>query len=208
MIALWKVRLQGLGRFDEVLSAAALLLMTLIPLIEIVLRPMLGRGIENASVLVQHLGLVLAMFGAVAAERHGHLSSMGSSLGSLGTQRFKTGVQLFSKGSAALICGLLAMASWRFVDSEIGVSHSLAYGWPVWWVQATMPLGFLLLGAKLGLRCADSVGLKVMFALGLPTVGFMWANALDGSALLLWRCRSATAVWMRYDASCGSVDAV
>jgi tripartite ATP-independent transporter DctM subunit len=78
------------------------------------------------------------------------------------------------------------MASWRFVDSEIGVSHSLAYGWPVWWVQATMPLGFLLLGAKLGLRCADSVGLKVMFGLGLPTVGFMWANALDGSALLLW----------------------
>ena len=65
-------------RLDEGVASAALALMALIPLIEIALRPLLGAGVENASVLVQHLGLVLAMFGAVAAERHGHLSSLGS----------------------------------------------------------------------------------------------------------------------------------
>ena len=50
--------------FDEAIASVALALMTLIPLLEIALRPLHGRGIENAAVLVQHLGLALAMFGA------------------------------------------------------------------------------------------------------------------------------------------------
>ena len=80
-------RLRVWARMDEPLAAAALALMTLIPLIEMALRPLHGRGIENAPVLVQHLGLVLAMFGAVAAERHGHLSTLGSSVGLWGGDR-------------------------------------------------------------------------------------------------------------------------
>jgi len=112
-------RLRSLWRFDEVLSSTALLLMTLIPLLEILLRPLMGKGIDNAPVLVQHLGLVLAMFGAVAAERNGHLTSLGSSLDNVENPRFHAAVQIFAKGSAALICGILAFASWRFVASEM-----------------------------------------------------------------------------------------
>ena len=109
--------LRSLLRADEVLASSALVLMTLIPLVEIALRPLLGRGIESAPVLVQHLGLVLAMFGAVAAERHGHLTTLGSGIGSIGGARLDVALQAFAKGSAALICGLLAQASWRFVAS-------------------------------------------------------------------------------------------
>jgi hypothetical protein len=46
---------------DNALASLALALMVLIPAIEVALRPTLGRGIDNAPVLVQHLGLVLAM---------------------------------------------------------------------------------------------------------------------------------------------------
>ena len=140
-----RVRLQAWARGDEPLASAALALMTLIPLIEMALRPLHGRGIENAPVLVQHLGLVLAMFGAVAAERHGHLSTLGSGLGRRGSARFQSAVQAFAQGSAAVICGLLAFASWRFVASEMQAAQVLAYGVPVWWVQASMPAGFALL---------------------------------------------------------------
>lgn len=179
-------RLRSLWRFDEVLSSTALLLMTLIPLLEILLRPLMGKGIDNAPVLVQHLGLVLAMFGAVAAERHGHLTSLGSGLGSMGNARFQAAVHAFAKGSAAIICGILALASWRFVASEMEASHILAYGIPVWWVQATMPLGFLLLGAKLGARSFFPTWLKVMWGTLLPACGFLLAGEFDGSAGLLW----------------------
>lgn len=179
-------RLRGLERFDEVLAAAALALMTLIPLVEIALRPLLGRGIENAPVLVQHLGLILAMMGAVAAERHGHLTSLGSGLSGWGGQGFQRAIQRFGHGSAAVICGLLVLASWRFVQSEIDSPQSLAYGMPAWWVQAWMPIGFALLGLKLGARCATSGGLRLISGLVLTGAGFWLARTFDGEAVALW----------------------
>lgn len=175
-----------LARFDEGLASVALALMVLLPLAEIALRPLMGRGIENASVLVQHLGLLLAMFGAVAAERHGHLSTLGSSLGQLGSERSRAWVQAFAKGSAALLCGMLALASWRFVASEIEGAQTLAYGLPVWWVQAGMPLGFALLGFKLGLRCASGLPARLALGLTLPLSGWLLAAAGDGQGGLLW----------------------
>lgn len=178
-------RLAALGRFDEVLASAALVLMTLIPLVEILLRPVLGRGVENAPVLVQHLGLVLAMFGAVAAERHGHLTTLGSGLAGLGGERLQATVRLFAQGGAALICGLLALASWRFVASEIEVAHELAYGLRLWWVEAVMPVGFVLLGLKLGSRCFAS-RLRWASAVGLPALGYALAWQFDGASLMLW----------------------
>ena len=66
---------------DEAIASTALALMTLIPLIEIALRPLHGKGIANAPLLVQHLGLALAMSGAVLAERGGHLTTLGNGFG-------------------------------------------------------------------------------------------------------------------------------
>lgn len=167
-------------RWDEALASTALALMTLIPLVEIALRPMLGRGIENAPVLVQHLGLVLAMFGAVAAERHGHLSTLGSRYARSGSPLTRAAVQACAKGSAALLCGMLALASWRFVASEIDAPHRLAYGVPTWWVQAALPLGFGLLGVKLGSRCFAAPAASALCAAGLPLSGWLIAAAFDG----------------------------
>lgn len=180
------VRLHPLWRFDEVMASAALLLMVLIPLIEIATRPLMGRGVENAPVLVQHLGLVLAMFGAIAAERYGHLITLGSGLANVGSARFQAGVHGFANASAALICGLLALASWRLVASELEAAQELAYGLPIWWVQAAMPLGFALLGAKLGARCASTGWLRLCWALVLPLAGVMLASSLEDRSLPLW----------------------
>jgi tripartite ATP-independent transporter DctM subunit len=179
-------RLGVWGRFDEALASGALLLMTLIPLIEVASRPLMGHGVHNASVLVQHLGLVLAMFGAVAAERHGHLTTLGSGLGTFGGPGMRVAEQCFAKGSSALICGLLAQASWRFVSSEWEGGRELAYGIPVWWVQATMPIGFVLLGMRLGARCSGPWWSRAVCAIALPLVGFWAAHLFDGSSVPLW----------------------
>lgn len=178
--------LRRLGRFDERLSALALALMVVIPVVEIALRPALGAGIENAPVLVQHLGLVLAMFGAVAAERHGHLTTLGSSLGQVGGARTRAAVQAFASGSAAVISGLLALASWRFLSSEIPAAQPLAYGVPVWWVQASLPIGFAILGIRLGWRCFALPGVRVACAAVLPLAGWALGAAFDEVALPLW----------------------
>ncbi len=192
MSALWMNRLKSIGRLDELLSSLALLLMTLIPLVEIVSRPLLGRGVENAPVLVQHLGLVLAMLGAVAAERGGHLTTLGSGLVELASARLQPAVRDLAQGGAALICGLLVYASGRFVESEWAAGRDLAYGVPVWWVQACMPLGFALLGLKLGRRCGSAAWVKWAWGLALPAIGFALGQHFDGNGMTAW----PLAIWL------------
>ena len=171
-----------LGSFDEQIAALALGLMMLIPLIEIVMRPLMGSGISNAPVVVQHLGLVLAMFGALAAERHGHLTSFGSNDGSRGFTPAWRLAQLL----AALVCGMLAYASWQFVSTERDAAHTLAYGLPVWTLQACMPLCFLLLGFKLGLRSTTGFRLRHIGSAMVPCIGIAMAGRLEGTSFSAW----------------------
>jgi hypothetical protein len=85
--------------------------MVVIPAIEVALRPLLGRGIDNAPVLVQHLGLVMAMAGALAAERHGHLTTLGSTLPKVVGPVWQQRLHVYANGVSALLCGVLALAS-------------------------------------------------------------------------------------------------
>lgn len=166
-------------RIDEAIASLALGLMAVIPLVEISVRPFMGKGIENASLFVQHMGLVLAMWGAIAAERNGHLTSLG--------RLFEQGEQ-FAHIAAGVICGVLTWASWQFVLSEIASPKELAYDIPVWWLQITMPLGFALLGVKLAARGVNNQWRKLAFALLLPVMGVAFAAWMDGEVVLLWPC--------------------
>jgi len=166
-----------IGRIDEAIASLALVLMAVIPLVEILARPFMGKGIENAPLFVQHMGLVLAMWGAIAAERYGHLTSLG--------RLFDRGEQ-FVHIAASVICGVLTWASWQFVISEMASPKELAYDIPVWWLQATMPLGFAILGAKLAARGQENQCVKGAFALLWPIVGIAFAAWLDGEVILLW----------------------
>jgi tripartite ATP-independent transporter DctM subunit len=179
-------KLRGAGRLDEWLASCALVLMAVIPLVEILLRPVAGSGIENAPVVVQHLGLAMAMFGSVAALRHGHLSTFGSGFIPAHYPRTLAHSQVFAKLFGALVCGTLCIASWRLVDSERQVAHILAYGIPVWWIQASMPLGLLLLGSQLGAQGISGRWQKILGSLLPVAVGFMLGWQLDGTAVPIW----------------------
>jgi len=58
----------------------------------------------------------------------------------------------------------------------------------VWWLQATMPLGFAILGAKLASRGQDNQWVKTAFAFVWPLTGICLATWLDGEVMLLWPC--------------------
>jgi C4-dicarboxylate transporter, DctM subunit len=169
--------LRGLTQADTWLAGLALVLMALIPLVEILSRPMMGKGIDNAPVVVQHLGLLMAMAGAIAAERFGHLTSLG-----VVVPRFYAVGQL----GASAVCGVLAWASGQLVLSEMSAEQLLAYGIPVWWFEAAMPLGFACLALKLGARCSTQWHLKLAGAVVAPLLGAWLAYSFDGEALPLW----------------------
>lgn len=179
------MKLALLTRLDNGPAVLALFLMMVLPLVEMALRPMMGRGVDNAPVVVQHLGLVLAMFGAIAAERRGHLSSLGSNLDHLGGAATQAAMRSFTKGGSALVCGMLALAGWQLVDAERHGGQMLAYGVPTWWVQLSLPLGFAVLGLRLGASSAQSPAARIGAALLLPSAGAAAAAAWASHTLPL-----------------------
>jgi len=89
-------------------------------------------------------------------------------------------VRAFAKGGSALLCGMLALAGWQLVDAERQGGQMLAYGMPTWWVQLSLPMGFALLGMRLGASVSTQAALRTGTALLLPLVGWLaaasWAN--------------------------------
>ena len=182
----------GSERLAELLASGALALMLLLPLAEIVVRPLLGEGIQNQPLLVQHLGLILAMAGAVLAERGGHLTTLGPGLGALPQPWLQVFARWAGAGGAALLCGVLAQASWTFVASEMAGGRLLAYALPGWTIQLAMPLGFAVLGmrlaGRLGAPPGSPGGLRFPVPLIgpiLPLAGWLLAAQFDGTSLPL-----------------------
>ena len=186
--------------FDALIAGGALALMLLIPLLEIGLRPLFGWGIENAPVLVQHLGLVLAMFGALLAERGQHLGSLGAGFAASSNPWLRSIAQTFARTSAAVLCGLLAESSWTFVASEMEMPRDIAYGIAGWMVEIAMPIGFALLGFKLAGRLTERLSGRIVFGLLLPAAGFLFAHQFDGSTLPFW----PFAIWLTAILFCGA----
>ena len=162
---------------DSVVAGLALVGMALIPMIEMVLRPLHGQGIDNAPVIVQHLGLWVAMMGAVAAQRHGHLSSLG--LATHSRASVQMGLRVFSQAGGAVLSGMLCAASWTLVASEIDAAPTLAYGLPLWWVQVFLPLGFGILAIKMGWQSGPTPYWRGLAAIAGPLLGGWMAWTLD-----------------------------
>jgi tripartite ATP-independent transporter DctM subunit len=192
--------LRRMGEFDALLAGSALLVMLLVPLLEIVLRPLFGAGIDNAPVLVQHCGLLLAMFGALLAERGQHLSALGAGLTASANRLVRNGAQVFGKASAAVLCGMLAQASWTFVASEMEMPRDIAYGVAGWMFEIAMPVGFALLGLKLASRLTPNSLGRAVLALALPAAGYVFAGHFDGSTLPIW----PFALWLGLILFCGA----
>ena len=178
--------LRRLAAFDTGLASLALALMLAIPLLEIVLRPLFGKGIENAPGLVQHLGLVLAMFGALIAERDGHLSSLGRGMANAKNPLLRKAAEYFARAGSGIVAGMLAQASWTFVVSEMAAPRHLAYGIPGWLIEAVMPLGFLLLAVRIASRLRNGLPGRLLMAVVMPLCGILFAAHFDGGTLPLW----------------------
>ena len=162
---------------DALIAGVALVGMALIPMVEMVLRPLHGQGIENAPVLVQHLGLWVAMMGAVFAQRQGHLSSL--SLPVHSQPQLKLVLRVFSQASGSVISGMLCIASWNLVATEIDAIQTLAYGLPLWWVQFFLPLGFGLLSLQLAWRSALTLRWRAVATWVWPLLGVGLVGMVD-----------------------------
>jgi len=129
---------------ENLLVGAALVLMVLIPLTEIVLRAFFRVGISASTSLVQHLTLVVSMVGGAIAAREDRLLSLSAASDYL-KDPYRSAARIFSGAFALAITSLLCMAGFQFVRSEQLVGKILAYGIPVWVIQLCIPVCFALI---------------------------------------------------------------
>ena len=173
--------------FFGALAALALALMVVIPLVEIAARSLMGYGVDNASVVVQHLGLMMAMAGAVAAARRGELSTLlhlppQAINGPEGRIDALGGVRVLALAGSVVASAVLARASWNFVLAEMGSGTRLAYAIPVWWIQLALPIGFALIAWYLGQRLVHGRTMSWLITGALITAGWLGASSFDGES--------------------------
>src|SRR4051812_12176172 len=138
-------------------AAVALVLsaMVLLPIAEIVLRRTLHTGVEGASLIVQHLGLVAGMLGGAIAAREGRMLALSTLGDSFLRGRLQQIARVISGAVGGIVAAFLAIASAQFVLSERPFSKTLVYGIPVWVVELALPIGFALIAIRLVYRTSD-----------------------------------------------------
>lgn len=175
--------LRLIHRGEDALNLAILVALTLLPLVEIVIRQ-LGANVPGAVRWVTTLTLWIGFVGAVLATREGrHLSlSTGGALIPGGIQR-KT--RLFTFAVAAAVTAVLAYGAYVVVDAERESTEVLPPGVPLYVVLFIMPIGYGMIALR-QIFAADRRWSRRLVALGLA-VGLV--------ALAATRSEEAAEVW-------------
>jgi C4-dicarboxylate transporter DctM subunit len=132
---------------EDLIVAAALVFMVMLPVGEIFLRKVFHTGISGSATFVQHMVLFIGMLGGAIAARDGRLLSLATAM--YLKDSWKSVARIVSNAIAAALSALLSVASVQFVLSRKEAGETLAYGIPVWLLQMVMPIGFALIAMRL-----------------------------------------------------------
>ena len=171
---------------EDLLASLAIAFLVVLPLAEIVLRPVLVGGIPGAIPFVQHLTLWVAFVGAMLAAREGKLVAVGTATfmreGSL--RQIATA---FSSMVGAAVCAILARGSVELIGAERGLGSEIALGIPTWVAQLVMPAALGVIALRLTWRAGGWAG-RIVAGLGL--LAGLWLGGayeiLDGTAGWPW----------------------
>jgi C4-dicarboxylate transporter, DctM subunit len=147
------------------LSIAALMVMTALPLAEMVSRKLAGTGIPGSIPIVQHLTLWVTLLGAALAAGSDRLLALSTTV--FFGERWRSKIRIFTAALGAGVCASLAVASVELMSVMRQAGDIVAWGIPVWIGLAIMPAGFALIAVRLVVRASDSWRWRLVAALGL-----------------------------------------
>jgi TRAP-type C4-dicarboxylate transport system permease small subunit len=148
----WLQRLDDwLARLERL--AVVLLLTSLLGLglLQTMWRNLFSGGLFWADELLQHLVLWLGFLGASLAtheQRHLNIDILARSL----PRTWQRCIACLTNAAACCGCLLLGQAAWSMVRSEHMASTILTFGVPTWFVQSIVPVGFLTMALRFGIR--------------------------------------------------------
>src|SRR3954463_846624 len=170
---------------ENIAVAVTLSAMVLLPLAEILLRRTLHTGVEGASLIVQHLALIVGMLGGAIAAREGRMLA----LSTLGDSFLRGTGQRIARATAGAVGGtvaaFLSVASLQFVQSERPFSKVLVYSVPVWIVELALPIGFALIAVRLLYRSSTRWPGRLAAFVAAAAMGLLLTQVPHASAFFL-----------------------
>ena len=152
-------------KIENAVAITVLAVMAVLPLVEIVGRVVVGRGVSGSIVIVQNLTLWITLLGAALAARSERLLA-------LSTLRFLPGraqrpVKIFTSAAAVAIGATLVYASLDFVQIEREFGDIVAWNIPIWIVLSILPAGFAAITGRLVWNAAPDWPGRALASLGL-----------------------------------------
>ena len=162
---------------EEVVANLALAAMVLLPLAEIIVRPVLSGGIPGSIPFVQHLTLWVGFLGAALAAREGKLIALATaSFVPEGRILHATGVFAALVGSTVSM--ILAAGAYDLMLLDRADGTIIAAGVPVWIAQLVLPVSFTLVALRLVWRASPEWPGRAIATLGI-VIG-VWLGLADG----------------------------
>ena len=151
--------------------------MVVLPLAEIVVRPLVAGGIPGSIPFVQHFTLWVGFLGAALAARDGKLIALATA-SFIPEGRVRGATQVFAAGVGAAVSMMLAAGAFdlMLLDREDGTV--IAAGVPVWVAQLVLPVSFAAIAGRLVWRASPAWAGRAAAALGI-VVG-LWFGLSEG----------------------------
>lgn len=151
-------RLERAGSLLEtVLLVFLLSSMMLLAVGQIVLREIFSTGFVWADELIKLMVLWLAMVGSIAAcreNRHIRIDALSHILPRLVVDATRALVDVF----AAVVCGIIAWQTWRYLQVEIEYEDMVLINVPAWIAHSVLPAAFLLISYRFVVLFIKQIG--------------------------------------------------
>ena len=149
----WLLRVEAAGRWlEDSLLVGLFAGLTLLAVLQIVLRNLGFAGFLWGDGLVRVGVLWIALLGAVAASRDDKHIAVDLARRLL-PARFWRLVSIVVDAFTATVCGFLAYYSWVFVHDSRAYGDTMLGDWPAWLFQLILPVAFALISYRYTLGC-------------------------------------------------------
>jgi tripartite ATP-independent transporter DctM subunit len=169
---------------EDRLTAAALLAMGILPVLELVLRTFFRTGVPGSTDYVQQLTLWIGFLGAMIATRERSHLNLSTGLGFLPANLREAAGLLAIFVSAAVVTGLM-WASLQFVRAEMESPARIA-GWvPIWVAQVVLPAAFAVILLRFVIQAGQWRG-WLLVSLGILAAGVIGFPLAPYAGQLRW----------------------
>jgi len=131
--------------------------MMLVAVGQIIMREAFGTGFGWADELVRLMVLWLALVGSIAAcreNRHIRIDALSHVMPDMAVNIIRIVVDVF----AAVVCGVIAVQAWRYLQIEIEYEDTVLVDTPAWIAHVIMPAAFFLISYRFSIGVLGQIG--------------------------------------------------